>query len=109
MNFSVKIIANSILRAWNSEPVRKTRERPIHEYANVTRGFIGAYFQALSNSEIGIRARRAAIGKEKLRRPGLLEPTEKLVSRDLTDPIAASSLEDGEIESGVNEANQENA
>ena len=63
---------------------------------------LATYFQALSNSEIGIRARRAAIGKEKLRRPGLLEPTEKLVSRDLTDPIAASSLEDGEIESGVN-------
>ena len=62
---------------------------------------LATYFQALSNSEIGIRARRAAIGKERLRRPGLLEPTEKLKSRELTDPVQMSS-EDGEIESGVN-------
>ncbi|CAL6437587.1 unnamed protein product [Bathycoccus prasinos] len=62
---------------------------------------LATYFQALSNSEIGIRARRAAIGKERLRRPGLLEPTEKLRSRELTDPVQMSS-EDGEIESGVN-------
>jgi hypothetical protein len=62
---------------------------------------LATYFQALSNSEIGIRARRAAIGKERLRRPGLLEPTEKLVARELTDPVQAAS-EDGEIESGVN-------
>ena len=62
---------------------------------------LATYFQALSNSEIGIRARRAAIGKERLRRPGLLKPTEKLVSRELTDPVQMSS-EDGEIESGVN-------
>lgn len=62
---------------------------------------LATYFQALSNSEIGIRARRAAIGKERLRRPGLLDPTEKLVSRELTDPVQMSS-EDGEIESGVN-------
>ena len=69
---------------------------------------LATYFQSVSYSDIGILARKEAYGKEALQRPGLLEPTEKLVARELQDPINVdSSVEDiSSVQSGVNAADE---